>query len=247
MRRILIIEDVQSLREEILEILYCLDFEGIGAENGAVGVQLAQMHLPDLIISDIMMPEMNGYDVFRVLRQDPETATIPFVFLSAKADKSDIREGMNLGADDYLTKPFTVAELKEAIAARLEKQAALAQPYMTEMKRAAEQLSQQTYHDPLTNLPNRIRLHHQLRQALIQARQDQRLLVILCLNLDRFKSINATLGYSTGDALLQLIAERLKQCVEPGDAIARLGGDEFGVVLTNIISVQAAAAATQKI
>ncbi len=124
MTKILLIEDTDSLRELIIKILECFDYEAIAAENGKVGVQLAEEHLPDIILCDIMMPEMDGYEVLTALREKPETAIIPFIFLSAKADKSDIRQGMNLGADDYLTKPFTTEELKEAIAVRLEKQAA---------------------------------------------------------------------------------------------------------------------------
>lgn len=121
-KKVLVIEDVLDLREDILDTLDCLGYEGFGAENGTVGVEIAQMHLPDLIICDIMMPHLDGYGVLEILNQDPKTATIPFIFISAKAEKSEIRKGMNLGADDYLTKPFTIAELKEAITARLEKQ-----------------------------------------------------------------------------------------------------------------------------
>ena len=124
MTKILIIEDTDSLRGLIFKLLECFDYQAIAAENGKVGLQLAEAHLPDLILCDIMMPEMDGYEVLTTLRQKPETAIIPFIFLSAKADKSDIRQGMNLGADDYLTKPFTAEELKEVIAVRLEKQAA---------------------------------------------------------------------------------------------------------------------------
>jgi diguanylate cyclase (GGDEF)-like protein len=238
MTKILVIEDVQSLREGILQTLECLDFDVVAAENGAVGVQLAQVHLPDLIICDIMMPELDGYSVFTTLRQNPETATIPFIFLSAKADKLDIRQGMNLGADDYLTKPFTMDELSQAIAARLEKQASITQPYVTEMKRAADHLSQLAYRDPLTNLPNRILLHHQLQEALKQAKRHQQAVAILCLNLDRFKVINTTLGHTTGDLLLQAVSTRLTAWVRQGDTVARLSGDEFSVILTNITQTQ---------
>jgi len=126
MKKILVIEDEEPLREDIIETLECLEYEGIAAENGAIGVKLALQHLPDLIICDVMMPELDGYGVFTCLRADPQTATIPFIFLSAKADKSDLRQGMNLGADDYLTKPFTIAELSEAISAQIQKRELIA-------------------------------------------------------------------------------------------------------------------------
>ncbi|NKB17672.1 MAG: response regulator, partial [Pseudanabaena sp. CRU_2_10] len=111
MTKILVVEDMDSLREEIIETLTYEGFEVIGAENGAVGVELALKHLPNLIICDVMMPELNGYETLTTLRREPSTATIPFIFLTAKADKVDMRQGMQLGADDYLTKPFTIEEL----------------------------------------------------------------------------------------------------------------------------------------
>jgi signal transduction histidine kinase len=119
--KVLIIEDQDSIRTNILELLDAEGYEVMGAENGREGVELARKFLPGVIVSDIVMPELDGYGVLEALRRDPITATIPFIFLSAKADKSDLRQGMNLGADDYLIKPFTQRELLEAIAARLDK------------------------------------------------------------------------------------------------------------------------------
>ncbi len=125
MKKILVIEDEQSVREIILDILEAEGFDAIGAENGRVGVQTAIENLPDLIICDIMMPELDGRDVLLELRQQPATSTIPFVFLTAKADRNDLRQGMELGADDYLTKPFTRSEILQTIQTRLEKKAAI--------------------------------------------------------------------------------------------------------------------------
>ncbi len=127
MTKILVIEDEQLLRENILELLEAEGFETIGAQNGHVGITWAWEHKPDLIICDVMMPELDGYEVLSLLRQEPATATMPFIFLTAKADKTSLRQGMEMGADDYLTKPFTKSELLGAIAARVKKQAALSQ------------------------------------------------------------------------------------------------------------------------
>lgn len=124
MHTILVIEDELSVRSNILKILGFEKLKAIGAEDGEMGLALAKEHLPDLIICDIMMPGLDGYEVRNALFQSPETAMIPFIFLTAKADKVDIRLGMNLGADDYLTKPFTRDELLEAVFVRLDKQAA---------------------------------------------------------------------------------------------------------------------------
>jgi signal transduction histidine kinase len=127
MTKILVIEDVPPLLEDILMMLNLEGFEVLGAENGLIGVQHAREWHPDLIICDIMMPEMDGYGVLAELQKDPSQATIPFIFLTAKGEKADIREGMGLGADDYLTKPFTISELMNSVNARLERQTMLAE------------------------------------------------------------------------------------------------------------------------
>lgn len=127
MYTILVIEDDTIVRQNILELLTYEDFNAIAAENGQIGVKLAQEEIPDLIICDVMMPKLDGYGVLNILRQQPTTATIPLIFLTAKSDKTDLRQGMELGADDYLTKPFTRAELLAAISSRLEKQVAINQ------------------------------------------------------------------------------------------------------------------------
>lgn len=132
MKTILVIEDEKPVLTNIVEILESGGFQAIGAENGADGIQLAKERNPDLILCDIMMPVMDGHGVLSDLRSEPATATIPFIFLTAKADKTDLREGMNLGADDYLTKPFRRKELLMAVNARLEKQAAMLERYAQE-------------------------------------------------------------------------------------------------------------------
>ncbi len=122
MTKILVIEDEELVRENLLDLLEAEDFNTIAAANGKIGVNLAFSELPDLILCDMMMPEIGGYEVLSILRQDPKMATIPFIFLTAKSAKTDFRQGMDMGADDYLTKPFTRAELLNAIMNRLEKQ-----------------------------------------------------------------------------------------------------------------------------
>ncbi len=121
MKKILLIEDNAEIRENTGEILTLANYEVISAENGKIGIDLAQREKPDLIICDIMMPELDGYGVLHILSKKPETAIIPFIFLTAKTEKSDIRKGMTLGADDYLTKPFDDTELLNTIETRLRK------------------------------------------------------------------------------------------------------------------------------
>lgn len=121
MKKILVIEDDKVMRENTAEILELSNYEVTTAPNGKIGSVLAKAIKPDLIICDIMMPELDGYGVLLELSKDPSTSSIPFIFLSAKAEKSEIRKGMELGADDYLTKPFEDTELLKAIEIRFKK------------------------------------------------------------------------------------------------------------------------------
>lgn len=119
MAKVLVIEDQEVLRESILNILNTRGFNAIGAEDGRRGLQLATEWVPDLILCDIRMPELDGYEVLSSLRQDPLTATIPFLFLTAETIQTVASKGQLLGANGYLLKPFTTAELLEAISLQL--------------------------------------------------------------------------------------------------------------------------------
>lgn len=120
-KKVLIIEDNDDIRESTAEILSLAGYETFTAGNGKTGVELAIKHHPDLILCDIMMPELDGYGVLYLLHKNPQTATIPFIFITAKSERADMRKGMEMGADDYLTKPFDDIELLNAIEGRLKK------------------------------------------------------------------------------------------------------------------------------
>ncbi len=121
MRKIVLIEDDNGIRESIIDLLENEGFEIFTADNGEDGINSVKENLPDIIICDIIMPGKNGYDVINELSKCKETAAIPFIFLTAKVEKGDIRYGMELGADDYLTKPFRLDELMKAVESRLKK------------------------------------------------------------------------------------------------------------------------------
>src|SRR6185369_5299436 len=123
MKKILVIEDEPEMRRNITALLSYKAYEPIAAENGRLCVEVARREKPDLILCDVMMPELDGYGVLRALQADAALASIPFIFLTAKGEKDDLRSGMNLGADDYLTKPIANNELVEAIEARLNRSA----------------------------------------------------------------------------------------------------------------------------
>ncbi|MBU1822061.1 MAG: response regulator [Bacteroidetes bacterium] len=137
-KRILLIEDNPEMRENTAEILELADYDVTTAVNGKEGVRLAQTQQPDLIICDIMMPELDGYGVLHMLSKNEQTENIPFIFLTAKAEKNDYRKGMTLGADDYLTKPYDDVELLSAVEVRLKKSERL----KVEFSRTAEGLDQ---------------------------------------------------------------------------------------------------------
>lgn len=120
-KTILVIEDSEDLRTDILEMLSMVGYKTSGARNGALGVEEARRIIPDLIICDIMMPELDGFGVLKTLRADPATSAIPFIFLTAKTEHLDQRQGMVLGASDFLTKPFMAEELLASIDAQLKK------------------------------------------------------------------------------------------------------------------------------
>lgn len=152
MTKILAIEDESHVREIIWEILSAEDFHVIEAENGLQGLELATQELPDLIICDVMMPGMDGLTVLKNLRENPATETIPFIFVTAKVTKYDMRSGMNLGADDYITKPFTRDELIEAVTTRLKKSATVQRQSEEKLNELRDNLTRTLPHELLTPL-----------------------------------------------------------------------------------------------
>ena len=121
MTKILIIEDEPAMRANLADVLELEGFQPVTAANGREGVAVARCERPDLIVCDVLMPELDGHGVLAALRNEPQTARIPFVFLTAKGERGDVRAGMDLGADDYLIKPVPLDELLGAIRARLER------------------------------------------------------------------------------------------------------------------------------
>ena len=149
MTTILVIEDEYDVLDNISNILMLEGFDVVTGRNGAEGVKQAIKHLPDLIICDVMMPELDGYGVLEQLQKDSSTHLIPFIFLTAKSARDSVRFGMNLGADDYITKPFAAKELLAAISSRLQKQSIVMQAYEARIGNLRKNL--------LTTLPHELR------------------------------------------------------------------------------------------
>lgn len=152
MKKILIIEDNEDLRENTADILELSGYIVSTAENGIIGVKAAKEFLPDVIVCDIMMPELDGYGVLKALNENNKTASIPFIFITAKTEKVDMRKGMNLGADDYLTKPFNEKDLLDAIESRLKKHDFLKKDFTRSIKGVSNFIEEATKYMNLDHL-----------------------------------------------------------------------------------------------
>jgi two-component system, sensor histidine kinase and response regulator len=152
MTKVVVIDDSAEVNELVGEALQTNGYEVFVAEDGLSGMQLAQQYLPDLILCDINMPHLDGYATLTALRQHSATATIPFIFLTGAAEKVNVRQGMELGADDYLTKPFSIPELLAAVKVRLEKQAAVTRKAERKLEELRGNISLALPHELLTPL-----------------------------------------------------------------------------------------------
>ncbi|MEB3123709.1 MAG: EAL domain-containing protein [Snowella sp.] len=251
MTTILIIEDEAAIRELISELLILEGFDVAEAVNGREGIAIAQSVLPDLIICDVMMPEIDGHGVLQTLQKNPQTVTIPFIFLTAKGTRQDVRYAMNLGADDYLIKPFANDELLEVIQIRLKKKEIINQQYIEKLEENKEKISHLLYHDLLTNLPNQLSLRENFERLIAPHKNQSNNLssdgenpslsenstdfygiCLIILSFERFSRINDHLGYEGGNQLLKEAVDRIQATVGQPGAITRLNSNEFVIVLT---------------
>ncbi|MET3115606.1 CRP-like cAMP-binding protein/ActR/RegA family two-component response regulator [Pedobacter sp. CG_S7] len=170
--RILIIEDNNDIRDSITEILELGNYEVLKGVNGKHGVELAINFLPDLILCDIMMPGIDGYCVFHLLSNNIDTSTIPFIFLTAKIDRKDMRKGMEMGADDYVTKPFDDAELLNAIECRLKKKQHQQQLYSQSLGKINSLFSSHTGLEELKQLTNERKIKHIRKKQVVYYKED---------------------------------------------------------------------------
>jgi two-component system cell cycle response regulator len=202
------------------------------AENGGEAVESAKRLLPDLVILDVMMPVLDGLQACRLLKEDPSTRDIPVIFLSALDDTDTKVNGLALGANDYISKPFRVEELiaRVGVAIRLKRDRDLLQENAEELRRRAEAASEMSMTDALTGLLNRYGLQRALQRELSEARRYARPLSCLLLDIDFFKSINDTHGHAAGDAALMQAARVLTESVRGSDVVCRYGGEEFLVL-----------------
>ncbi|MGF1492294.1 MAG: EAL domain-containing protein [Microcoleaceae cyanobacterium] len=244
MQKILVIEDEPVVRTNLEAILQLSDYEVVSAEDGQQGLELAQKHMPDLIICDIMMPVLDGHLVLNAIRKMPATEDIPFIFLTAKADRSDVRQGMDLGADDYLIKPFTPEEVLAAVEARLNR---VAHNYS-----ALQQLTApaQREVDPLTKLPLESTLagsNGYLTQAIHKIDSTYRFIPFLVIGFDQLEKINESMGYSKGDQVLLRLANRLQDFKPDSSPLVQLRGNGLALLLPAVAHPALALSTAQEI
>ena len=233
--RILAIDDTPT-NLQVLNAALAAEFQVQIATSGAVGLDLAKQSPPDLILLDVMMPEMDGFEVCRRLKADPALMNVPVIFVTATSDSDAEVNGLALGAADYLSKPIKVEIAKLRIRNLLERE---------QLRRRIEEkqaeLERIAKYDALTGLPNRAMLADRMSQALLQTQRRGQKLAVAFLDLDGFKAVNDTHGHDAGDHLLITLAERMKQALRDGDTLARIGGDEFVAVLADLADVDASA------
>ena len=173
MKTILLIEDSDDIRETTAEILELANYKVISAENGKIGVEIANKTKPDLVVCDIMMPVLDGYGVLHIFSQNPDLQNIPFIFLTAKTDRSDLRKGMDMGADDYLTKPFQEIELLNAIESRLKKLENLSNSFKNTHEGIEEFYQKATKYSDLSSLSADRKVNNIKKKQVIYSEGDE--------------------------------------------------------------------------
>ncbi|MCC7163128.1 MAG: response regulator [Anaerolineae bacterium] len=210
--KVLVVDDDPLMRRIVAQSLERASYELIEAESGPAGIQCALQEHPDLILLDVMMPEMDGFEVIRRLRSHPMTLSVPIILLTALGEMSEKVHGMQLGADDYMTKPFDPRELRARVQAHLKR---------------SEQYLQSS---PLTNLPGNFAI-----QQVIAARlETHEPIAVIYFDLSNFKSYNDQYGWIAGDRLIkqlgELIVAEVLRSGDPGIFVGHVGGDDFIVV-----------------
>jgi diguanylate cyclase (GGDEF)-like protein len=225
MARILVVEDDPEINALMALTLRVEDYDVEQARDGMSALRMINESAPDLVLLDIMMPRMSGYDVARALQDKPSTSHIPIIFVTAKGEMEDRVVGLDM-AVDYICKPFATPELLARVRAALR-----TRKLQEELRVSNDQLSKLATTDPLTGLFNRRRFDEQLEDELRRARRFGHALAVVLFDLDRFKNINDTWGHAQGDLVLQTFSDILRESSRRIDTIARLGGEEFGAIL----------------
>lgn len=234
----LLIVDDEKQNRLLLTELFGTTYKIIQAKNGVQALEKARQHRPDLVLLDVLMPEMDGMSVLRELKRDDATRLIPVIFITALNSATDEENGLNLGAVDYISKPFHPPIVRVRVRNQLQ---------LVHQRRLLEQLASL---DGLTGIPNRRQFDATLLKEWHRCQRNQQPLSLIVADVDFFKKYNDALGHAAGDRVLQEVAATLRQGARrPGDLVARYGGEEFVLLLpeTDATSAQALAEGLQQL
>lgn len=216
--RILMIDDSKMLHGVVRNMLPIETYEFLSAFDGQTGLNLAASSDPDLILLDVEMPSPNGFEVCRELRSRTASATVPIIFITSLASPEEKVHGLDLGATDYVTKPFDAAELKARVRASLR------------IKELVDLLATKAMVDGLTALWNRSSFDQRLKEETAYAQHHQRIFSCILIDLDHFKKINDTHGHGFGDIVLKGISSAIRETCRSEDVAFRYGGEEFAIL-----------------
>jgi two-component system cell cycle response regulator len=225
---VLLVEDSAAIRALVRRMLVAGGHVVVEAAGGAAALTVCREQQPDVVLLDVEMPEMSGWDVLAAMKADPDLRDVPVVFLTGRSDTTDMVDGLRLGAHDYLRKPCEPTELLARVQA-----AARVKRLQDELRQRNEDLDRISRTDALTGLRNRRHVEEYLAKLTSLARRNLEPIAVLVIDIDHFKSVNDEHGHEAGDAVLREVAGRMQDSVRLEDMVGRWGGEEFLVVLPN--------------
>ena len=224
---ILIVDDSEPNLILLRSLLLLEGYRVSTARNGLEALEAALSEPPDLVLLDVMMPEMDGYEVCQRLKAHPSTSDVPIIFVTAKGEVNERVIGLEVGADDYISKPYHPDELRARVKAALRTKVA-----RDRLRQEREEMAAQAITDSLTGAYNRRFLNARLAEEVERARRYGGELACLMLDLDYFKTVNDRFGHATGDLVLRDFVDQVRLCLRASDILARYGGEEFTIVAT---------------
>jgi two-component system cell cycle response regulator len=238
---VLLVEDSAAIRALVRRMLVAGGHTVVEAARGADALALCRERQPDVVLLDVEMPEMSGWDVLAAIKADQAISDVPVVFLTGRSDTADMVDGLRLGAHDYLRKPCEPTELLARVQA-----AARVKRLQDELRQRNQELDLLSRTDALTGLRNRRHVEEYLARLVSLARRHAEPIGVLVVDIDHFKSVNDGHGHDAGDAVLREVAGRMVASVRLEDMVGRWGGEEFLVVLPNT-SAQGAAELAERL